>query len=506
MKLRKPWIAVLAAALLATSALAQEKKKEDKKAAKGAASPDDLMKEAETKSAAGDVDGAIEDLKKAAAMDSATGEPSLRLGRALEGKFDLDNAIDAYTAGAAKLSGAAKGEALGRLSVLQDTRGMLAEAAASATAAAAADPNGAWPTIALSRQRAREGKGDEAIALAQKTATTEPLASASALAYAQESKGDVAAAEAAYREVLGKDPNSVGAAIGLARVLRKTGRAAEGLPLVQKAVERAPGAVEAYKESARTKLALGRADDAVGDASIAAAMAEKDPDAQALSLEVQTAKALSSLRQGNVDMAIQDLTALRDQNPQSPAVRVGLAKAFAAKRQADPAIAELTKAVELDPKDAEAQYQLGYVRHVLKGDPVGAVPAYEHAVALDPANTTYRTNLGAALVGAKQFDKALEQLLKVTSTAGYDKPDAWIYTGQAYVGAKKYKDAIPPLEKAASIAPNNDQAYAFLGWAYFGLKDAENFKKAAGKARSLGHKEPTLLQYLTRVEGGEAIK
>ena len=49
-------------------------------------------------------------------------------------------------------------------------------------------------------------------------------------------------------------------------------------------------------------------------------------------------------------------------------------------------------------------------------------------------------------------------------------------------------------------------AYAYMGWAYFGLKDADNFKKAAGKARSLGHKEPTLLQYLTRVEGGEAIK
>src|SRR5262249_46309670 len=186
MKLRKPWIAVLAAALLATSAAAQEKKKEEKKSgAKTTASPDDIMKEAETKYKAGDVDGAIEDLKRAAAMDSATGEPSLRLGRALESKFDLDLAIDAYTAGAAKLTGAAKGEALGRLSVLQDTRGMTAEAAASATAAAQADPSGAWPTIAMSRQRAREGKGDEAVGLAQKAAATEPQAAASALAYAQ---------------------------------------------------------------------------------------------------------------------------------------------------------------------------------------------------------------------------------------------------------------------------------------------------------------------------------
>ena len=36
--------------------------------------------------------------------------------------------------------------------------------------------------------------------------------------------------------------------------------------------------------------------------------------------------------------------------------------------------------------------------------------------------------------------------------------------------------------------------------------DADNVKKAAGKAKSLGYDEPTLLQYLGRVEGGEAIK
>jgi tetratricopeptide (TPR) repeat protein len=142
----------------------------------------------------------------------------------------------------------------------------------------------------------------------------------------------------------------------------------------------------------------------------------------------------------------------------------------------------------------------------MKNNPAGAVPAYEKAVALEPGNAQYRTNLGAALVGTKQFDRAVEELTKVTALPGYNRPEAWIYIGQAYVGAKKYKDAIPPLEKAAAIAPNSSDAYTYMGWAYFGLKDAENFKKAAGKARTLGSKDATLLQYLGRVEGGEAIK
>jgi tetratricopeptide (TPR) repeat protein len=500
------WVWLLAL-LLAVPAGADEKgKKEQKPAAKVGVSLDDLLKQADEKSAAGDLDGAIEILRKAQAQEGASGEASMRLARALDAKYDLDLAIDAYRAAAAKLSGSAKGEALGRMAVLQDARGM-SEATATAQAAVAADPAGAWPTIALSRLRAREGKGDEAVELARKAAAAGGGASAAtALGYAQEAKNDLGAAEAAYREALAKEPGRAAPTIGLARVLRRTGRAAEAEPLLQKVIEATPGAVDAYKESARVKLALNRASEAVADASIAAAMAENDPDAKRLAIEVKAAKALDFIAQGQPALAVQDLTALRDENPDVAEVRLALAKAMVAQRQADPAIAELTKAVEINPKLAEAQYQIGYVNLVLKGNPVAAVSPLEKAVALEPGNAGYRTNLGAALSGSKQFDRAIEELGKVTTSPDNNRADAWIYLGQAYVGAKRYKEAVPPLEKATAIAPNSDQAYAFLGWAYFGLKDAENFKKAAGKARSLGYKEPTLLQYLGRIEKGEPIK
>ncbi len=499
------WVFVLTL-LLAFSAGAQEKgkKKDEKKPI--SAVPADLLKQAEEKSAAGDLDGAIDLLRKAQGAEATAGEASLRLGRALESKYDVDLAIDAYRAAADKVAGAAKGEALGRLAVLQASRGM-ADAPASAQAAATADPSGVWPTIALSRLRAQEGKGDEAVELAQKAGTAGGgPAAATALGYAQEAKGDMVAAEAAYRQALSGDPKLASATIGLARVLRRTGRAAEAEPMLKQVIESAPGAIDAYKESARVKMALNRAGDAVGDASIAAAMAENDPDAQRLAVEVKAAKALEYLAQGQPALAVQDLTALRDQNPTVPEVRVMLGKALAAQRQADPAIAELAKATELDPKNAEAQFQLGFVNLVLKGNPAAALGPLDKAVALDPANPTYRTNLGAALVAQKQLDRAIEELGKVTASPGYNRADAWIYLGQAYVGAKRYKDAVAALEKATAIAPNSDQAYAFLGWAYFGLKDADNFKKAAGKARALGHKEPTLLQYLARIEAGEPIK
>jgi tetratricopeptide (TPR) repeat protein len=235
-------------------------------------------------------------------------------------------------------------------------------------------------------------------------------------------------------------------------------------------------------------------------------MSENDPEAQKLVVEVKVARAVQAVGQGQIDLAVEDLTLLRDQNPSSAQVRLGLARAQIARRNADGALAELTKAVEIDPKSAEARYQLGYVNLVMKARPAAALPPLEQAVALEPGNVGYRTTLGAALNANQSFDRAIAELSKVTRTAGYDKPEGFVYLGQAYVGAKKYKEAVATLEKATTLAPKNDQAWAFLGWAYFGLKDGPNFTRAAGKARSLGYKEATLLQYLTRVESGEPIK
>ena len=482
--------------------VAGEKKPPEKKGL----SLEEALSQADEKVKAGDLDGAAELLRKAAAMEGATGEPSLRLGRVFETRYELDAAIDAYKAAGAKLSGPAKGEALGRLAVVQEMRGST-EAAATAEAAAATDPAGAWPVVALSRARAREGKGDEAAALAQKAAQTGAGAAAqAALGYAQEARGDLAAAEAAYRAGIAAGAMDVGASLGLARVLRKTGRAAEAEPLLAKVLETAPGAVEAYKESARVKMALNRPADAMGDAATAAVMAEGDAEALLLVQQVGIAKALASIAMGQGEIAVQDLTTLRDQNPNAAEVRVGLAKALVARRQLDAALAELQKAVELKPDLAEAHFQIGFVNHALKGNAAAALPAYEKAVAADPGSVEYRTNLGAVLSDLKQFDRAVAELTKVVGTPGYARAEGWIYLGRAHVGAKRYKDAIPALEKAVALSPASADAEASLGWCYFGLKDAENFKKHAGRARSLGHKEPTLLQYLTRVEGGEPIK
>src|SRR5207247_9531536 len=101
------WVFVLTL-LLAFSAGAQEKgkKKDEKKPI--SAVPADLLKQAEEKSAAGDLDGAIDLLRKAQGAEATAGEASLRLGRALAPKYDVDLATDASRPAAARLRAAAK--------------------------------------------------------------------------------------------------------------------------------------------------------------------------------------------------------------------------------------------------------------------------------------------------------------------------------------------------------------------------------------------------------------
>jgi tetratricopeptide (TPR) repeat protein len=222
---------------------------------------------------------------------------------------------------------------------------------------------------------------------------------------------------------------------------------------------------------------VGRADEAFGDASTAAALAETDPEAQRVVQEATVAKALGYIARNQADLAIQDLTALRDKQD-SALVRLGLGRALASKRQGDAALVELTKATELEPSLAEAHFHAGHVQLKLKQNAQAAITAYEKAAALEPANAEYQKALGAA----------------------------WTGLGESHVQAKKYKDAIAALDKAATLLPNNAQVEAYLAWSYFGLKDAAKFKAHGAKARTLGYKEPTLLQYLTRIEAGEPIK
>lgn len=483
-----------------------DKDKKDKKPAAVVAAPDPV-KHAEEKLAAGDVDGALDLLSHAAAgPDESAGLAGIALGRLLETKGQLDSAADAYKAAAPKLPAKARGEALARAALLLDLRG-LDGAAAAADAALAADPEGAWPLAAASHLKADAGQSAEALDLARRAEAAGGGAVASlALARAQEASGDVATAEQAYRGALADPALKLSASLGLARLLRRTGRASEAEPLVRAVIEAQPGIIEAYKESARVQLALDRPEEALAEATLAAVMAEGDAEAQRLRDECAVAKAVQLAGRGQGSYALPELERLIGESAQPAGLWVGVGRVRIIQRQPAEALVALAKAVEADPGLAEAHFQTGYVHQLLKQDAGAALPHYDKAVQLAPDRADYRTQLGSALLAQSQFERAAAELGRATATPGYANAEGFMFLGAAELGAKRYPEAIAALDKAAALVPDNVQIETFLAWAGFGQKDSQAFVQHARRAKALGQKDARLLDYLARVEKGEAIK
>lgn len=464
--------------------------------------PAAALQEADAKQKAGDLAGALAVLKKAAESASAPAELHVRLAQVYEAHGELDLAIDTYALATAKLSGAALAEAHARRALAQELRGMQTAADESAQAAMKADATSAWARATAARHKAKDGEGDAALAMLDGTEAA-GVAALEARALALEAKGDFAGAEKQYREA--QPATSLGT-LGLAHVLRRAGRAAESEPLVQQVLAAAPGAVEAYKESARVKLALHRPDEALGDASTAAALAEGDPEVKALVTEVAVARAMAQIARGEATFAVEDLKRLRDAEPGDPDTRVGLARALVATKQVDAALVELDAAIQAAPAHGPALFQKGLLLHTAKGDAAGAVAVLAQAVAAEPKQADYRAALGAALLDQKLFDRAVAELEKAVATPGLTRVDAWVLLGGAHLAAKRYPEAVAALDKGVALMPKSAQAQAYLAWAHFGLKDATAFKRHANEAKALGIKDPTLLDYLKRIEAGEPIK
>jgi tetratricopeptide (TPR) repeat protein len=505
------WVVVGLLVVPAVSSAAEKKGKDKVPAAPAAAklSPgEEAVKKAQDRVASGQTDLAKRTLEDAMQVENMTGEPFLMLAEMLEPSTEWEKAAGAYKTAAERLSGAAKAEALGRLSALQDLNG-IAEAAANAEAAAAADPEGVWPKIALARQRARQKRGDDALALAQQTAATGGVPAQIALGLAQEARGDMAAAEAAYRSALGADAANPEANLGLARVMRLTNRPGEAAPLLKTVQDKAPWVNEGYRESVRVKLALGRFVEALEDATTASVLAGDDPAAKRLMDEAVIARALDDVRNGRANLAIEDLKKLRDERPDSVDLRVGLAKAYLENRDVDLAVAELNKAIELAPNSAEAYFQLGLIQHEAKKNPTAALASYEKATTLDPQNVEYRVRLGNLLAAQGQAARAVTELTKVVDGPGANNAEAWTYLGGAYLAAARYDDVITAVTKALALIPENDatrahrgMACAYMTWAYINKKDKENTIKYGHMARALGYTEAQLMKRVDELAAG----
>lgn len=170
------------------------------------------------------------------------------------------------------------------------------------------------------------------------------------------------------------------------------------------------------------------------------------------------------------------------------------------------AIANYTKAIELNPKDYRFYTNRGNAKKYLK-DLNGALEDYYKALGLNPCNADIFSNIGISKYSLKDYPGALEALNKAieltptnadyffikgivnyaskfTADALNDynkaidlnpcKLDYYFHRAMAMVSLGDFKNAIKDYSKVIEINPSYDNVYFFRGMSMFSLNDFKN--------------------------------
>jgi len=224
----------------------------------------------------------------------------------------------------------------------------------------------------------------------------------------------------------------------------------------RRALELAPGRVDALMDLMDAQLRLKRVDQAaVTLTAIERQLGEHDPRRR------HVAELL--VERGAYGLAVQEFEALYRDDPRSYEISYDLALAY--HRAGKYARASRFLQDLLAHKDsAELEDLLGEVEQS-RGSTTTSLAAFRRAVELDSENENYRLHLGQALVNYGSLNEAV----RVFAAAAKDLPHSsqmWMAWGGTLYLLGRYTDSAEKLLHAAEIAPQDPRVYFLLGRAY----------------------------------------
>lgn len=154
----------------------------------------------------------------------------------------------------------------------------------------------------------------------------------------------------------------------------------------------------------------------------------------------------------------------------------------------DNAIKEYQKALELNPKNAEAHLKLGFLYYNARRMHEEGMVHYRKALQFNPSDPRIHHDLGMALLHQRQFDQAIHHLTqalqRIPNGLGlqYTAVNMRYHLGQALFHSGKGDDAIHYLNEAVRLAPNHAEAHYILARILIAKGDAArallHYKKA----------------------------
>jgi tetratricopeptide (TPR) repeat protein len=212
------------------------------------------------------------------------------------------------------------------------------------------------------------------------------------------------------------------------------------------------------------------------------ALAQSPPGAEA-----RFSTGVMHLREGRVDLALEEFKRAVKEDGKNPYFRKGLGLAYAAKSQWKDAIEAFRKALELNPYYVDVRNDLGTAL-IGSGDREGGKKEFLTAFS-DPTNPTPEIsarNLGQAYLDEKNYEEAIGWFRASASrNKGYSDP--YLGLAEALVATGRLEEALAQLEIAIQEAPGDPAVLLALGQVYF---KAGRFAESRARLEEVVRKDP----------------
>lgn len=136
---------------------------------------------------------------------------------------------------------------------------------------------------------------------------------------------------------------------------------------------------------------------------------------------------------------------------------------------AEKEIAELEKAVQKDPKNSQAHFQLGKNYQALKNEDK-AIDSYKRAIDAKPEYAEANYELGKIYVGKKDYQSA-RPFMQKAAKINYKSAEYLVALGDTYRELNECNLAMPPYSNSVNFDDKIAAAYYGMGLCYLELKN-----------------------------------
>ncbi|HET8808783.1 MAG TPA: tetratricopeptide repeat protein [Flavobacteriaceae bacterium] len=188
--------------------------------------------------------------------------------------------------------------------------------------------------------------------------------------------------------------------------------------------------------------------------------------------------ALIYIQQDKLDLAKEAMASAKAENPDDIGLLQAEANMYYNLGKVDKYNQLMKEIVKKDPENATLYYNLAVTSAEL-GDTKGAIEYYKKAIEFDPAMEAAYFNLAATIL--EKEDAILEQMNKALADGNNSK-----YDELAAQRKETYQQALPYLEKAKELAPDNEGVLRTMMNIYYVLGNNEKAKEMKTKLDALG--------------------